>query len=334
MKQTHGFALSSTLRALALALALTAATTATASLSALQDLIANPTDGGTGPGIWLSTSGTDNAGSDNPGPPPAGLATYTLTEANTDFFGTAGQAFALRTQDGEGNPTTSGAGIAGSGATTYLTGDNATLVLTFKTPSTFATVSLVERGPDSAANSFELVLLNSGVLRLSYRNTGSSDRTNLQTLSPDTWYYVAITWDLSNSTNNLKWHVGQMGSAVLSSGAITATVVGDTTSAIRIAGRANSLFNFGPYQNIAMYDRTLSEGAIADQFSAITETVAEPGAVSVQLSGGMVEIQFTGILQDSENLDGWEDLDPQPASPLQYTPDTGDKRFFRARPAP
>ena len=64
--------------------------------------------------------------------------------------------------------------------------------------------------------------------------------------------------------------------AGLSSGTITAAAVGNSGQAIFIAGRpgTNASNYAGAFQNIAIYDRTLSAGAIEDQFSAIPEPSA------------------------------------------------------------
>jgi hypothetical protein len=52
--------------------------------------------------------------------------------------------------------------------------------------------------------------------------------------------------------------------------------------------------------------------------------------LKISLSGENIVINFLGILQESTDLVAWEDIDPQPESPLRI-PIEGTSRFFRAR---
>jgi len=262
--------------ALLVALFLMAAS-ATASITVLNNLIENPSDSGAGPAIWYSTSGGVNSGS-----AASSLITFTLDKAATDFFGTANAAFAVR--DG----AASGAGISGSGTTGYATGTVGTVVMTFQTPSTLVNSSLFSRGQFASPPNFELFLLGgTSQLRITLAN---QQNTILGTVAADTWYYLAITWDLNLASNQVSWRLGAMGDAPagLSSGTITAAEVGNSSQSIFIAGRpgtAGSNYT-GAFQNIAIYDRTLSAGAIEDQFSAIPEPsgyVALLGGIAVGL---------------------------------------------------
>jgi hypothetical protein len=56
-----------------------------------------------------------------------------------------------------------------------------------------------------------------------------------------------------------------------------------------------------------------------------------PPAVAIQRVGvDQVKIDFNGVLQTSTNLTGWQDMDPQPLSPVTLPVDA-PARFFRAR---
>ena len=58
-------------------------------------------------------------------------------------------------------------------------------------------------------------------------------------------------------------------------------------------------------------------------------TPTHPPTIAIEGNpGGTVEIQFSGILQRSQDLGAWEDLVPQPATPWIFTPE-GDSEFFR-----
>ena len=60
------------------------------------------------------------------------------------------------------------------------------------------------------------------------------------------------------------------------------------------------------------------------------ETCGEPAISIRRTAGNLLEIEFNGVLQHSENLTGWEDVDPQPLSPWTISPTT-PRRFFRSR---
>ncbi len=243
-------------------------TTLSASITAFNNAIGNPSDGGSGPGIWYSdfaTSDLNTLGSDSDD-----LRNFSRFEARTDFYGNNSGAFGLNSEQ------TSGSGISGSAGTSYLTGDTSTAVLTFQTPSAFTQNSAIlgrrPSGSVAGESKFELFLLSSGMLRVTTGDTQFGVNTNMGTLQTDTWYYVAVSWDLNLDTNQVSYYFGEMGADTLNSGFVNdVSVVGSTDNPIRIAGRSNSDLFDGSLQNIAIYDRALSSAAINDQFSAIPE---------------------------------------------------------------
>jgi hypothetical protein len=255
------------------------ASTLTAAIANFSGLIENPSDGGAGPGIWYSDS--NNSDFNTMGSDDNGLRHFgRLEKQRPDYFGNPTLAFALR--DGESG----GSGITGAGDTTYLTGKTSTAVLTFQTPSAFtANASILGRRPSGSVAGepkFEIYLLSSGVLRLTTGDTQFGVNTNLSTLQTDTWYYMAVTWDLDLSSDQVSWYLGEMGSDVLNSGNVNnVTIVGDPDGAIRIAGRSTSDIFSGSLQNVALYDRPLSAGAIQDQFTAIPEPSVYAGVVGL-----------------------------------------------------
>jgi hypothetical protein len=247
-------------------------------LADFSALIANPADGGAGPGLWLSTSGLINTGSDS-----ASLATFSMDEARDDFFGNAGQAFALR------SAATGGAGVSGSMESPYLSGGNASLVMTFRTPAGFdANAALIGRrpGPSVAGQpKFEVYILAGGSLRLTTGDSQFGDSTIIGALAADTWYYLAVTWDVGLPLNQARWYLGKMDGGPLSSGAIDGvTVAGSPDSAIYVAGRPNSDLFFGSFQNIAMYARTLSASAIEEQFALFGDSPIDPPPPNADLA--------------------------------------------------
>lgn len=234
-------------------------------LADFSSRISNPADGGAGPAIWLSTNGLINQGSAE-----ASLATFTLDEAETDFFGNAGQAFALR------SAATGGAGVSGSTATPYLTGNNGSLVMTFRTPGSLdANASLIGRRPAGTVAGqpkLEVFMLAGGPLRIVTGDSQFGDNTVIGSLVPNTWYFLALSWDLTLSENQVRWHLGKMEGGPLLSGAINdVSVIGNPESAIIVSGRPNSDLFRGAYQNIAIYPRTLSAAAVEEMFAPFND---------------------------------------------------------------
>jgi len=230
-----------------------------ASLIGLQDKIENPTDSGTGPAIWYKTSAGTNSGSGD-----AELTAAGLSGTRTDFFDNAANAFAV------GVGASKGVEIAGSTATSYATGAQGTLVMTFQTGGTIYGASLLNRGPWHSTNpGFEVYQTNTKI-RLGF---GSNTTEIGDSLALNTWYYLAMTWDTALPNNQVSWYLGKMGDAPdgLTSGTITAATVGNNTLPIYVAGRDSSAVFYGALQNVAIYDRTLSSDAIGAQFSAIPE---------------------------------------------------------------
>ncbi len=158
---------------------------ATAGFEELVDLIGAPSDGGAGPAIWYQTAREPNHGD--------GSSSLTLTAGNgsmtvqrPDFFGNPTGAYALASS------TAGGAAVSSGTATTYLTGDQGTLVMTFQTPPEItANSSVFNRGDGStgAGNpKFEIYLLANGTLRVTTGDTQFGVITAVGTLAPDTWY--------------------------------------------------------------------------------------------------------------------------------------------------
>jgi arylsulfatase A-like enzyme len=219
------------------------------SLEAYEAMLAEPPDGGSGPALWFRYQREPNYGS-------AGdwtiRAASPLTEIREDYFGNAEGAFALEPG------STGGAAISGSGGTSYAAGDEGALFLTFNSGSDVeALASIFSKGAFSDADPFEISIFN-GVLRLSYRSDSQTKSTeNLGTLSPDTWYTVAISWDMGKSSDKLWWVLVEMESGELSDGTVSPSVVGTVANPIRVAGRNGSAPFFGALQNLAIYQRPI-----------------------------------------------------------------------------
>lgn len=240
------------------------------SFSQLINQIENPSDDGSGPAIWFQSSAGTNSGS-----AASSLTAAGMNGTATDFFGTAGSAFRLP------DAATVGVEINGGQSTSFARGANGTLVMTFRTPETLVNASLFNCGFAVPVHNpiFEVFQLGNGNLRLGVNDT----LTNLAIVATETWYYLAVTWDTGLANNQVSWFLGEMGGTSLSSGTITAAAVGRDSLPIVVGGRTTGNPSAAFFQNVALYDRTLSSGAINDQFVAIPEP-----AVYAGLLGGLM----------------------------------------------
>ena len=236
---------------------------AQAALVDYQSTISAPTDGGAGPALWYQTSRTPNSGS--------AAASHVLTSGGTltslsaDYWGNANSAF------GPEAATTSAGAVAGSTGL-FASGANGTVSFMFKTPGTLGTDALFSQGENSHTSQFELMIVG-GKLRMGVMFNGTKiNNTFGASLSPDTWYYYAMNWDLTPTYNGLRWHYGEAGDATLNTGTVSLSVSGASDKPIQVGGRvAGYVPNEGSFQNIAVYERTLSDSAIQSQFAAIPE---------------------------------------------------------------
>jgi hypothetical protein len=228
-----------------------------AGLTDYIDSVGTPSDGGTGPSLWYKTARSPNSGT--------GGASYILTSGGVmtnltaDFWGNADSAYGLE------GAATQGASIPGSTGL-FASGTNGTVSFLFKTPASLSGfVSLFNQGQYSDTAPFE-VGINVADLRITTTQSGGSKVSKvLGTLSPDTWYYFCMRWDTSLGSDNLTWYYGATGGS-LNSGTQTIISAGDNKSVL-VGGRNNSSpFLGGFFQNIAVYERTLTEVAVQNQF--------------------------------------------------------------------
>jgi hypothetical protein len=210
------------------------------------------------PALWYKTARS----------PSYGTATNTLvsggaiTNLTADFWGNANSAFGLL------NTSPNAAAVINSTGK-FSTGTVGTVSFMFKTPSVISeNDSLFYQGV------FE-VMISASKLRLTTVNGGTTDYTFLgsSTLSADTWYYFAMSWDLSKPSNDLTWYYGAA-NGTLNSGSVTMTTAGAANAAIYIGGHATYYIFGGYFQNIAVYETALSNAAIEAQFKAITKSSA------------------------------------------------------------
>lgn len=237
----------------------------------LRQALGTPSDGGSGPSLWFQGANEPNHG--NAGDQWVLTSWGQMTETRADFFGNTSGAFALEASAGRG------AAISGTGGTTFAAGDSGTVVIIFETPADVDKLgSIMSRGVFSRTDPFEISIFNAQ-LRIA-RRVGEDKHTGvLAGMKPNTWYYLAVSWDLSASNDPIQYFLLDMEESLLYRGSLAATVVGDTAAPMIVAGRAQGdgvgpLF-FGSYQDLAIYERAVSADAIMDQIDMFRGTESD-----------------------------------------------------------
>lgn len=300
-------------------------------LTAYEATVETPTDGGGGPVLYYPNAGIADANGHMYSTGSDDLVIYNMGDlTGLGAFGNADYAVEGR----ENMP------ISGSSTTDYLTGNTGTISFLFKTPTSMTGYqSLFNRGIYAATQSLEIGI-NSGVLRII---NDSTQITNIGSLSADTWYYFALRFDLTKTSDDLTWYYGAFGSSLLS-GSVTITTSGNPGTTIYVGGRQGSGAFTGLMQELATWDRTLSEQAIIDQFNQTLPAVPYPAVEnpeSLLINGDFTQsdnettpdlatYRVTGSNGDYPSNDGnyadvvgWTHYNEDPNSLASYT-DTGE----------
>ncbi|QBG46721.1 hypothetical protein EGM51_04660 [Verrucomicrobia bacterium S94] len=280
-------------------------------LTDYSEVIANPADGGSGPALWYKTANQPNLGSAD--------SSYVLTwggkmtNTTADVWGNEDAAFGL-----DYTVVTNGglkyANVASSSGL-FCTGDTGTITFMFKTGSADELTgfdSLFNQGIWGDGQHIEVGIEN-GQLRVTHFDSAwTNDAGRRKTycgeaLESETWYYFGMTWDLGLSTNQMTWFKGRAGDVELESGRAGMTASGNTARSILFAGRNNYYpFKNGFYQNIAIYERALSEASMHAMFDAIPEP-APPGYDGFKEFFGMLGEPNSGPNDDYDS-DGLNNL--------------------------
>jgi hypothetical protein len=225
---------------------------AMADLVTYENKISSPTDGGGGPALWFK-NGSSKSGEHilNSGSSTATNTAYRLGGAlYTDLWGNANKAF--------GSTNATMPAVANSTGL-FTTGAVGTVSFLFKTPSANpGTIQTLF----SQGVSFTVALHTNGMIRIAHDNSGTK-YSNVVSVVTDTWYYFAMKWDTAKTGNDLTWYLGATNST-LNSGKLTITSAGTAASIQLDALKA-------PMQEVAIWQRELSDASIQSQFSAIPE---------------------------------------------------------------
>jgi endonuclease I len=115
---------------------------------------------------------------------------------------------------------------------------------------------------------------------------------------------------------------------------VTALAAGSSVSLVAtldddVAGEFSAVYAFRVFDDQTIAGAT--EGTVLEL--TLTGVVGDSPTISIAKTvDNSMQVSFTGILQSSETLDGWTDLDPQPTSPYIFTLSESEPiLFFRAR---
>lgn len=147
-----------------------------------------------------------------------------------------------------------------------------------------------------ASNAFGLFFDNAtaatdpGALKLRVGNGPTTSIMLSNSISVDSWYYFAVTYDETRDAGEVKWYLGQVGGS-LSSGTVNignVAVVGDDSqafvignSAVGATGSYRSPGN-GQVDEMALWGRELSPEEVGGQFVAL---VPEPSVMALAAVG-------------------------------------------------
>lgn len=137
---------------------------------------------------------------------------------------------------------------------------------------------------------------------------GDSDVPILPGLNPalvsSPWYYLAMNYDETQSTNQVHWWLAQLPGGTLRSGSFTATngslagegdifVIGnDKTFANGFRDVSASRASNGQVDQFAIWHRLLMTNEITAQFNALSVSAGPPPTLSIVLSGGNVVLSW------------------------------------------
>ncbi len=97
-------------------------------------------------------------------------------------------------------------------------------------------------------------------------------------------------------------------------------------------GSTDTIYRISPSGNTTVFATRATRYAEYLAFAGVTLPVPPPPSVSILNTGSGAVLNFSGVLQESSDLQRWQDVNPQPASPWLLTTNT-DLIFFRARSA-
>ncbi|MDP0496573.1 MAG: sulfatase-like hydrolase/transferase [Verrucomicrobiota bacterium JB024] len=239
------------------------------SQSDYERTVQSPPDDGGGPSLYFSTAS---------GAPTAGHMMSTGADAmkayglarlkEPGYFGGSDEAYRI-----DSSEFTGGVLVSGSATTEYLAGGAGAVSLIFKTPASLDEYqSLISRGYyNNSGLGYLEIRIRGGALAVGYNG---NQVEKIGRLKPDTWYYVALTYDLGSK--GLKWYLGEAGSETLNTGSLVLDGAGDATKAIGIGGRINDARFEGAMENVAIWNRALLPQAIEAQFAALGGKSSEP----------------------------------------------------------
>jgi PEP-CTERM motif len=187
--------------------------------------------------------------------------------------------------------------LSGAGTSTAV----GSLSLLFYVPSSIPTTAYYFSDGDASSGSYFAFAFGGGDLNLKLVNKTFTAANGLPagaSLTPDSWYYLALTWDLTGTAtgvNGVNWYIGQAGQSGLSSGFFQKGGSGNINTSGTLGGGGTMDLNAktsgasgvagGGIDELATWSTQLSSADIIAQYNALA--VPEPSSLIVFGAGAL-----------------------------------------------
>lgn len=231
-----------------------------------------------------------------------GTATFTANAGATfgnDYSGNASSAVSFPSATAGYLSLASPVVISGEGTATAV----GSLSMLFYMGSTVPGTGYLFSDQDSTSGTMFALSESSGAASLKVANKTFA-LSGAPTLTANTWYYLAVTYDLNGTVvgvNGVNWYLGAAGGTLASGfyqkGTVGGTTYINTTGTLGDGGtfilgdrRAfNNTFGVGSeLDELATWSTALDSSAITAQFNALTTSVPEPSTCAVLGLGGLL----------------------------------------------
>lgn len=248
---------------------------------------------------------------DNTLSPAVGTGTFGATTGATpasDYFGNANAAVTFASSSDQLSYANGTDIISGSGTATPV----GSLSLLFETPSTFGGTMYLFSNSDTTGSQLAVTLL-SGALNIKINNktfTGPTTGSAFPTLTENTWYYFALTWDCNGTAsgvNGFNYYLGEAGqSSIGYTGFLQRGGSGNFSSSSGTIGNGGAFvlsghqtsqtggFSHGTVDELATWNTELTGAQINDQFNALITPAPEPSVFALGLMGGLLLLGQAG----------------------------------------
>lgn len=242
---------------------------------------------------------------DNTLAPATGTGTFSATAGATstsDYFGNANAAVAFASSSDQLSYANGTDIISGSGTAT----PTGSLSLLFETPTMFGSTMYLFSNSDTSGSQLAVTLV-SGTLNIKINNktfTAPTTGSAFPTLTENTWYYLALTWDCNGTAtgvNGFNYYLGEAGqSSIAYTGFMQRGGTGNFSSSTGTIGNGGAFvlsghqtsqtggFSGGAVDELATWSTELSSAQITDQFNALVTPAPEPSTIAIGILGLLI----------------------------------------------